>query len=434
MPASKVNVSIRVRAKARSAAKGKKPLRPKGAPKGSPGATNQAFLARQRQVAFEVLREYRQQSPGTTLPEPTLKNARRRLTDFAEQLFQHGQMHELNGLVRHIERIVDYESPDAEGWSAAAILIAEIVRRIGPRRFQPRPRKLLGFFNEGHYGWLSVHAKGGLPAAAVASAAEAVDLLGGERLDVRSADDWWVTYPKGWFKFKLLRQRRSIFESRSPAKLLPARRERLEKFQIARYLVTVQDFQRFVDAGGYSSEQYWDPEGFEKDFGEPGEWQHQLLYPTRPVVNVSWYEAAAYARFARARLPTEGEWERAARGKWDRKYPWGKAPPSPRRLNYAPSKLAVPTPVGIYADGATPRSKREKEVFDLAGNVSEWCADAVERFKILDRQRGSERMFFYVTRGGAFCDDARAIGALSRLPYPPTHRARSLGFRLARSV
>ncbi len=339
----------------------------------------------------------------------------------------------LNGLVERIERVVDYQSPDALGWGAAAILIAEIVRRIGPRRYQPRPPKLLEFFQDvDHCRSLSVHAKGGMPAAAVAGAAEAVDLLGGDRLGLRSADDAWATYEGGWFRFKLLRQPRSIFDGRGAAKLLPARKERLAKFQIARYLVTVRDFQQFIDAGGYSKKEHWRAGGFGKFKGPPDEWQHQLLYPTRPVINVSWYEAAAYAHFAGARLPTEGEWERAARGN-DRKYPWGDKPPSPRRLNYAPSKLATPTPVGIYVDGATPE-KRAKPVFDLAGNVSEWCADAVERYKVLDRERGSERTSLYVTRGGAFRDDARTIGALNRVPCPPDRRERSLGFRLARSV
>jgi hypothetical protein len=143
----------------------------------------------------------------------------------------------------------------------------------------------------------------------------------------------------------------------------------LGEFRIARYPVTVGQYQRFVEDGGYREERWWQAGGF-GEFSEPGGWDEQLQYPARPVVGVSWYEASAYCAWAGCRLPTSAEWQRAAAGTEEREYPWGNEPADPSRLNYDESRIGHPTPVGIYPLGATPDG-----IYDMAGNVWEWCAD-----------------------------------------------------------
>ena len=92
-------------------------------------------------------------------------------------------------------------------------------------------------------------------------------------------------------------------------------------------------------------------------------------------MSVTWYDADAYCRWLARKtgrpvqLPTEAQWEFAARGEEGRKYPWGEPPPSDQHANFL-SSVGHATPVGIYPLGATPEG-----VEDMAGNVEEWCRD-----------------------------------------------------------
>ncbi len=190
----------------------------------------------------------------------------------------------------------------------------------------------------------------------------------------------------------------------------PVREAHVESFRIARWPVLVGEFKRFVEEEGYREENLWQAGGFEK-FKAPEDWDGQLLFPNRPVVGLSWFEAKAYAAWVGARLPTKEEWERAARGMEGRRYPWGNEACDPDRLNFG-GNVGRPTPPGIYPLGDTPEG-----VHDMAGNVWEWC------YSLYDRKGR-------VLRGGSCADGSRNARAAIRGGNYPGFRSGNIGFRL----
>jgi formylglycine-generating enzyme required for sulfatase activity len=135
-----------------------------------------------------------------------------------------------------------------------------------------------------------------------------------------------------------------------------------------------------------------------------------------PVTNVSWYDAMAYAAWLGGSLPTEAEWEFAARGPSRRTYPWGDERPSPTRANYdyesnASARERSTTPVGSFPEGATP-----DRIHDLAGNVWEWCRDGNSSTRVL--------------KGGSFFNDARYLAAARRNFLHAEERESVVGFRV----
>ncbi|MDA1012864.1 MAG: SUMF1/EgtB/PvdO family nonheme iron enzyme [Planctomycetota bacterium] len=199
----------------------------------------------------------------------------------------------------------------------------------------------------------------------------------------------------------------------------PVHQVKLDAYAIDRYPVTVFEYRRFVEHDGYRDEQWWTAGGF-GEFQQPKSWDEQRSYPNRPVVGVSWYEASAWCG---GRLPTEAEWECAARGTTSRRYPWGNEDADPAHLNFKGSNIGHATPVGIYPTGATPEG-----ICDLAGNVWEWCRNcwtndytAGEVFDVLDSSR--------VLRGGSFGDAIIDCRAAHRSDNGPTARNSDVGFR-----
>ncbi|MBN2443824.1 MAG: SUMF1/EgtB/PvdO family nonheme iron enzyme [Spirochaetales bacterium] len=173
----------------------------------------------------------------------------------------------------------------------------------------------------------------------------------------------------------------------------PVHKVNLTSYKIGKYPVTVYEYGRFVSNGGYSMKEYWKAGGF-GEFTGPENWEIQMQFPTRPVVGVSWFEAMAYAAWLGPEysLPREAQWERAARGPGSnyRKYPWGNTEPEPETTNWYKTGLGHPSAVGMF-----PRNVTDEGVFDLGGNVLEWC------FDWFDVQWNNEKSVFYRQTEGA---------------------------------
>ncbi len=197
----------------------------------------------------------------------------------------------------------------------------------------------------------------------------------------------------------------ALGQAGDPRLRLPRDRDywvKVEDFLIGKYSVTVQEYGKFVDDGGPK------PEG----------WDSQLLRRNCPVVGVTWFDAKAYCDWACVRLPREAEWERAARGKEGREYPWGNEEPDPDRANYNETKLRRVSPVGLFPRGSTPDG-----IADLAGNVWEWVDDWYDDSK---QSR--------VVRGGSFDSGPWYLRAGLRNDDGPGERSDDTGFRCVREV
>lgn len=166
----------------------------------------------------------------------------------------------------------------------------------------------------------------------------------------------------------------------------------------------------------------------------PGGLQN-LSCADHPAAGISWYGARAYCEWAGKWLPTEAQWERAAKGTTHRRFPWGDEPADGQRANCDDSGCAdaygTTAPVGSFPDGASPTG-----CYDMAGNVSEWVLDWYGNYYYSQSPAanpqgpgsGSNR----VLRGGGFNYSAIYLRAASRDNGPPSNRNGNLGFRCAR--
>jgi formylglycine-generating enzyme required for sulfatase activity len=259
-------------------------------------------------------------------------------------------------------------------------------------------------------------------------AANALGQAGDPRLD-RSSPHYWVSIPAGKFLMGAQNKEPSgpNYDPEAHVSESPVHKVDLDAYRIARYLVTVGEYQQFMERDGYADPQWWERGSFGQ-WQAPAGWEEQLAFPNRPVVGVSWFEAVAYCVWAGSRLPTEAEWERAARGTEGRRFPWGNEPPDADRLNYR-----HPTPVGVYPHGATPDG-----IQDMAGNVWEWTqsilrdyrhpTDENERAQRDNRcaTEGKPRML----RGGAGWLYRRDLRCAFRVRGHPDDRVRGIGFRV----
>ncbi len=212
----------------------------------------------------------------------------------------------------------------------------------------------------------------------------------------------------------------------------PQHRVNLAGYWIDRTEVTNAQYRKFVDAGGYNQKQYWTEAGWawkqQNNVTAPGCWgDSNLNQAQQPVVCVSWYEATAYARWAGGRLPTEAEWEKAARGTDGRIYPWGNEAPDCQRANYYGCVGGL-APVGSYANGLSPYG-----AYDLAGNVWEWVSSKYGSYPYRsdDGREDQSSTDGCVLRGGSWGNEARNVRSADRLRSGPGSRFNDVGFRVA---
>jgi formylglycine-generating enzyme required for sulfatase activity len=201
----------------------------------------------------------------------------------------------------------------------------------------------------------------------------------------------------------------------------PARDVTVEPFYIDKFEVTCEEYQQFVD-----KEKRPSPQGWRNGKYPPGT-------ARLPVTGVSWVEADAYAKWAGKRLPTEKEWEFAARGADARLYPWGNEW-KPDYVNAADGGPGRPTEVGLHPGGASPFG-----ALDMVGNVWEWTADSIHPYEggniPEDRLPERERNSLKVLRGGCYLSNAQQATATYRRGWPERGADYAqTGFRCAKSV
>ncbi|WP_200284610.1 SUMF1/EgtB/PvdO family nonheme iron enzyme [Rhabdochromatium marinum] len=209
----------------------------------------------------------------------------------------------------------------------------------------------------------------------------------------------------------------------------------LPTFWIARYPVTNAQYQTFIDDRGYEEPRWWE------DLKRPKRQDSTWPQSNRPRTDLDWYEAVAFTRWLNARLglpegslrlPTELEWEKAARGEQGRIYPWGAkyrsghANVDEKGEDVGQWYLEQTTAVGLYPHGCSPYG-----VDDLAGNVWEWCLNKHDDVASIAPDKSGDRR---ALRGGSWIYDPDFARAIYRFRTPPGFRDLNGGFRLLSSV
>ena len=204
----------------------------------------------------------------------------------------------------------------------------------------------------------------------------------------------------------------------------PAHQIFLDSFWIDTFEVTVEQYAKFLQATNHNPPKFWKSRATER----------RAKYP---VVGVDWNDAKKFCEWAGKRLPTEAEWEMAARGTDGRFYPWGDELPTPNRVNFNKDLSGSVygnnlTPVGSFVSGKSPFG-----VHDMSGNVWEWVSDWYNeqyyakspKLNPIGPSSGTKK----VLRGGGWADPIELLSSINRYKDLPKHRSASVGFRCARA-
>lgn len=220
----------------------------------------------------------------------------------------------------------------------------------------------------------------------------------------------------------------------------PVHKVHLSAYYIGKYEVTNAEYHEFwvslKNENGDSTEAQIQhtPESF-SHLSHIGSWPERAKqFPDHPVVGVSWQDANAYAEWKGTRLPTEAEWEKAARGYTDRIWPWGNAmlphANTSEKKDGFEDRIA---PVGSY-----PKGKSYYGVMDMAGNVWEWTADWYSDVYYLHSSKqdpiGPDVGSWRVLRGGSWIDSLTRCSTTFRFYLYPTLKTSFVGFRLAKTA
>lgn len=235
---------------------------------------------------------------------------------------------------------------------------------------------------------------------------------------------------------------------------LPENKTYLNPYEIDNSLVTNGEFMEFMEDGGYKNYKYWLADGWDlvmdENWTSPLYWYfdknkkkwlkkdfrgYNEIVPNEPVVNVSYYEADAFAKWAKKRLPTEAEWEKAA--SWNEKsesktvFPWGNQPPTTKHANLFESYQWCPSVVGAYPEG-----RSHYGCHQMIGDVWEWTSSEYmlyhgfkSRFEeYTDKWAINQK----VLRGGCYTTSAKQIRNSYRNYFKPHERILFAGFRCAK--
>lgn len=215
---------------------------------------------------------------------------------------------------------------------------------------------------------------------------------------------------------------------------VPQHQVYLPDFYIARVPVTVAQFRAFFEATGYQTTA--EREGWSlgwKEMVPSKTWRHPsgpdsdvLRKNDHPVRHVSWQDAQAFCQWAKVRLPSEAEWEKAARGTDSLAFPWGNQAPTSELCNFS-NYVSDTTPVGHYPKGASPYG-----ILDMAGNEWEWTSSQYKAYPY-DPKDGRENLIDEaprVLRGGSFYETSSLVRCAARYEGSPEGRFASGGFRV----
>ncbi len=308
-----------------------------------------------------------------------------------------------------------------------------------------------------------------LPATERAIASQNLAMLGDPRPGVRLRPDGlpdiaWCEVPAGSFvRGSVADARKDDIERMFYGDERPQQEIDLPAFRISRYPITNAQYAAFVKAGGYQEPDYWAvaaAAGYWREEGwvkrpilkgdklvdewvdRPFDYGHPFGLPNHPVVGVNWYEAVAFCAWLTEQLqqtgqispdeavllPSESQWEKAARGPDGRVYPWGNEP-DPEWANYEATGIGSTTAVGCFPGGISPYG-----VQDMSGNVWEWCRTKFEEsYEDYRDDNDLEEYTRRVLRGGSFFDDERDVRCAVRYWDYPYDWGRSFGFRVVLS-